>query len=80
MPYALEKQNSAGENNGGTLDFDQAAQAKAEDDFFAELEYPIKKRSLSNGDSFLPKQNEEALEKEAVEKLAVTASDPDSSG
>ena len=60
------------------LDFDPEVQVarNSEEDFFDPLEYPVKKRSLSNGDSFFPKQNDNA----APTKLAVTASDPDSSG
>ena len=62
--------------NGG-LDFEN--EQSNEEDFFDPLEYPVQKRSLSNGDSFFPKQDEEALEG-VPEKLAATASDPDSSG
>ena len=38
--------------NGG-LDFEN--EQSNEEDFFDPLEYPVQKRSLSNGDSFFPK-------------------------
>lgn len=64
------------------LDFDPEVQVarNSEEDFFDPLEYPVKKRSLSNGDSFFPKQNDNNVTAAAPVKLAVTASDPDSSG
>ena len=44
----------------GGLDFEKKEEDMAsqedEDDFFDRLEYPVKKRSLSNGDSFFPTQ------------------------
>ena len=52
------------------LDFEN----KDGEDFFTPLEYPVQKRSLSNGDEFFNKQSE------VETKLAMTASDPDSSG
>lgn len=54
-----------------------------EEDCFDPLQYPVKKRSLSNGDSFFPKQSNRELQDGIAayaEKLAVTASDPGSSG
>ena len=57
------------------LDFDENKECS--EDGFTPLQYPVQKRSLSNGDEFLTKKESDKAEEE---KLAVTASDPDSSG
>lgn len=89
MPATLqpkEKQISADPStltSPAGLDFDPNEQQEDNDeDFFDPLEYPVKKRSLSNGDSFFPQQHDTVLDQEigqATEKLAVTVSDPNSS-
>lgn len=89
VPAALqpkEKQMSADPStltSPASFDFQPIEQLEANDeDFFDPLEYPVKKRSLSNGDSFFPQQHDTVLDQEigqATEKLAMTMSDPNSS-
>ncbi len=51
--------NAIVSGNDKVLDFDKKEEDRTsqdEEDFFDPLEYPVKKRSLSNGDSFFPTQ------------------------
>ena len=74
----LSKQNSAEPTVTNGFDFEK--EDVADEDLFNPLEYPVKKRSLSNGDSFFAKKDDEDFKEALPDKLAVTASDPDSSG